>query len=96
MRRSNTQKIGEVLKEYVEALKIKSQLNEAGAHRHWNELVGPAMARYTKKVYVHQGTLFVHLTSSVLRAELYQQQDKIINYMNRKMGAGKINKMVFR
>ncbi|NBC84025.1 MAG: DUF721 domain-containing protein [Bacteroidetes bacterium] len=96
MRRSNTQSLGEVLREYVEALKLKNKLKEASMDRHWKELTGPAIAKYTSKVYLSKNVLIVHLSSSVLRSEMLMQQEKIIKYMNEKLGEERIQKVIFK
>lgn len=96
MRRRETQKIGSVLQDYVQALKIRSKLSEVSIHRHWENLMGKSMMRYTKNLEIKNGVLFVQMTSPVVRQELMMRSDKIKSALNSQIGSTIIRKVVFR
>ena len=96
MRKSNTRKIGTVLKEYLEHMMIDRKIKEVGIVRSWEELMGKAVAERTKNIYIKDKTLFVQLQSSVLRSELMMMRQSIIDKMNEKAGEKIIDKIVVR
>ncbi|HRW64114.1 MAG TPA: DciA family protein, partial [Bacteroidales bacterium] len=71
MRKKNTQKIDEVIHEYLKALKIDDKLKEVHLIRSWEDVVGKTIARSTKDIYIKNRKLFVVLNSSVIRNELF-------------------------
>ena len=67
MRRNKAQTLGEVLQEYVKALKLQGKLDEVRIKDEWNEMMGGAIANSTREVYLREDILFVHLNSSIIR-----------------------------
>lgn len=96
MRKSNTQKIGTVLREYLEHMMIDRKLKEVGIVSSWEELMGKAVAHRTKQIYIKDKTLFVHLNSSVLRNELMMMRQSVIDKLNEKAGENIVEKIVLR
>lgn len=96
MRRKDTQKIGSVLKDYVEALKIRSKLREVSIQRHWQNLMGPGMMRYTQRLEIKNGVLFAYMSSPVVRQELVLRNEKIRAALNEQIGANIVRKIVIR
>ncbi|WP_338039359.1 DciA family protein [Maribacter litopenaei] len=62
----------------------------------WNNLMGNGVQNYTSDVELKMDTLFVSLTSSVLREELSHGKSKIINMLNEELGKELIKKLVLR
>ncbi len=96
MRKSDTQKLGEVIREYLEEMMIDSKLKEFSTIRSWEELMGKPVAERTRNIYVKNKVLFVELKSSVLRNELIMMRQNIIDKINEKAGEKIIEKMVIR
>jgi predicted nucleic acid-binding Zn ribbon protein len=96
MRSSNTKKLGEAIEEYLKALRLKQRVKEFEVIRHWEELLGPSVAEKTTRIYIREKTLFVQIQSSVLRNELFVQQEQIIRFLNEKAGQSVIDRIVFR
>lgn len=96
MRRSETQKLGDVLKDYVKALKIDKKLKEVEIVNFWEELVGKIVARRTKDVYIKNKILFVILRSSVVRNELFMIKDELLKRLNEKAGEEILKDIVFK
>ena len=61
MRKSNTQKISEVINEYLKDSGLKQKLQESRISNHWEEIMGKVVAKRTKSVYIKNKTLFVIL-----------------------------------
>jgi predicted nucleic acid-binding Zn ribbon protein len=70
MKRNNTQPIGEVLKEYVDSMRISSKLKESRLKDQWEKMLGKNAASLTRKLVIKNKVLYVYLDSSVLRNEL--------------------------
>ena len=58
--------------------------------------MGKGVQNYTNSVKIHKGTLYVYLTSSVLRQELGYGKDKIIALINDHMGGEVIKKIILK
>jgi len=96
MRRSNTQSLGEVLKDYVRAMKLQSGLTETRVIKSWYELMGKTIADATLNVTIKNKVMFVHLNSAVIRGELVMMRQKIIDAINTKAGAQVIEDLILR
>ncbi len=61
---------------------LKVGLAERKVVTAWKELFGEGVAHYTKKIYLRNNTLYIHLSSSVLRAELLMNKQNLIDKLN--------------
>lgn len=96
MRKSNTQTLGQVLQEYVKALKIQGKLDEVKIRDHWNEMMGGAIANSTKEVYMKEDLLFVYLKSSIIRNELFMMRSSIAKRLNERIGKDLIREVILK
>lgn len=96
MRRNETEHIGEIIQKFLRQQGLESPLNEYRLLQAWNDVVGPTLARYTNNLYIKNQTLYVHLTSSVLRQELIMNRELLVKNLNRQVGAQVIVNIVFR
>jgi hypothetical protein len=60
----------------------------------WEQLMGNGVVSYTEKVELKGTTLYVKLSSSVLREELSYGKEKIIEMMNDALGTQEIKKLL--
>lgn len=75
--------LSEILRNFMnENASLKTKIAEKRAVRAWNELLGEGVAKYTTNVYLRRNTLFVHLSSSVLRAELLMNKESLVRRLN--------------
>lgn len=96
MRRNNAEHIGDVIRLFLRQQGLESPLNEYRLVQAWKDVVGPAMARYTSNLYIKNQTLYVHLTSAVLRQELMMARELLVKNLNQLVGAQVIVNIVFR
>ena len=87
-------KIGDVLKEFVETNKLQSGLDKINVCDAWVELMGNGVNHYTTAIKLERNTLYVQLSSSVLREELSYGKEKIITMLNQALGRELIKKLV--
>lgn len=96
MRKKNTQKVDEVIKEYLKALKIDDKLKEVQLIRSWESIVGKTIARSTENIYIRDRRLFVHLKSSVIRNELFMLRDGLKKALNDTVGDSIIDDIILK
>lgn len=88
--------LGEVLKEFISNGKLEKGLDKVSAEEAWHQVLGEAISKYTTRVYLERDTLFVQLSSSVLREELSYGKDKIIQLMNEALGKELVKKLILK
>lgn len=96
MRKKNTQKIDDVVKEYLKALKIDDKLKEVKLIKSWDDIVGKTIAKSTNNIYIKDRKLFVKLNSSVIRNELYMLRDGLKKALNDRAGEKVIDEIILR
>ena len=96
MRTSNTQKLGDVIQEYLKALRLRGKIKEYELIRHWEEMVGPAISAKISRAYIRDRVFYVHVDSAVLRNELFMEQAILLKRLNEKSGQQVIDRIVFR
>ena len=96
MERRKTVHISEVIQELLKKNNMKSRLDETTITQKWEEVVGKTMAKYTRKVYVNKGILYVEVTSSVARNELVMNRSLLIERLNQTTGSETIKDIIFR
>ena len=88
--------IGEALQEFVSDNKLQKGLDKVHVRDVWNSQMGPAIEKYTTAIKLEKDTLFVQLSSSVLREELSYGKEKIIRMLNQELGRELIKKLILR
>ena len=96
MRKSNTQTLGEAIKNYLKALHIDEKINEVRLINSWEEVIGKTIAKATTNIYIKNKTLFVYLNSSVIRNELFMLKEEILKALNEKAGEKIIERIVLK
>ncbi len=96
MRRSNTQSLSEVLKEYIEQNRLDQKLKEVDVVQNWENLLGKTIARYTKNIYIRKRILFVEISSSVVKNELFMMREEICRRINENAGRDVVSKIIFK
>ena len=95
-RLSNESSIGDILKEIIEANKLDKGLNQISVVDAWKNLMGNGVNNYTRNVLLKGSTLYVELTSAVLREELSYGKDKIIKMINEELGREVVKDVVLK
>lgn len=95
-RSSNESALGDVLKEIIAANKLQSGIDQVEVAQAWRTVLGNGVNSYTRKVALKGNTVYVELTSSVLREELQYGKDKIIRILNEALGREVVKDVVLR
>ena len=88
--------ISDIIKEFVDANHLQSGLDKINVQEAWKNMMGNGVNNYTTAVQLERDTLYVQLTSSVLREELSYGTEKIIAMLNEAIGKEVIKKLVLR
>ncbi|GET34388.1 hypothetical protein PbJCM13498_32510 [Prolixibacter bellariivorans] len=96
MRRSETQSLGSVIKEYLKESRMDGKLAEVEAINSWETIIGKTIARATTNIYIKNSVLYVHLRSSIVRNELFMMRHQIVDAMNNHVGRKVIREIVLR
>ena len=88
--------ISDALKEFVQTNKLETGLNKVNVADAWAKLMGNGVNHYTTAVQLERNTLYVQLSSSVLREELSYGKEKIISMLNEELGKEIIKKLILR
>ena len=76
--------------------KLNSGLNNIKVQNLWREVMGNNVNSYTNEIVLKKNTLYVNLSSSVLRQELSFGKQKIVDLLNKELGKTVIMKIVLR
>lgn len=93
---NNESAIGDILNEIIKTNKLEPGLNQISVADAWKNLMGNGVNNYTKNVLLKGSTLYVELTSAVLREELSYGKDKIIRMINEELGKEIVKDVVLR
>jgi predicted nucleic acid-binding Zn ribbon protein len=96
MRKSNTQPIENVIREYLKEMNIDQKLKEVGIVSRWEKLMGKTVAVRTSHIYIRNHILYIHVTSSVLKNELLMMRQAIIEKINEEAGERIVEQMVIK
>ncbi len=95
-RQSNQSTVGDVLKQIIQVNKLQPGMDQIDVKEAWQNLMGNGVNSYTKNVALRGSTLYVELSSSVLREELSHGKSKIITMINEELKREVIKEVVLR
>ncbi|MBO0322109.1 DUF721 domain-containing protein [Muricauda sp. CAU 1633] len=95
-RQNSNLPLSEALNEFIKENKLQKGMDKVDAREAWANLMGNGVNNYTTGVELKNETLFVSLSSSVLREELSLGKTKIISMINEELGRELVKKLVLR
>lgn len=95
-RLSNDSPIGTILSAIIKTNKLESGLNQVSVEDAWRNTMGNGVNTYTRNIILKNTTLYVELTSAVLREELSYGKDKIVKILNEELGRDVVTAVVLR
>lgn len=96
MRRTEIQSLGSVIKEYLKENKFDKKLAEVEIVGSWESIIGKQIARATSSIFIKDGTLHLHLKSSIVRNELLMMRSDIIRAINQRAGFEVVKSIVLK
>jgi hypothetical protein len=95
-RTNDSEAISDVLKGFIEANNLQKGMDAVNVRDAWKNLMGPGVNNYTSEIMLKNGTLYVQLTSAVLREELSYGRAKIVAMINEELGREVVKDVILR
>lgn len=96
MRKKNTEMLKDVIRQVLKEQHLDRPLYEKRLIDAWPLVLGKNIMNYTTDLNIKNKVLFVQLSSSVLRHDLFMSREEIKNSLNKQVGAEVIVDIVFR
>ena len=96
MKRHNSQSIGEIISQFIAQNELGQKLDETQITQLWPRVAGEIIGSYTQSLHVHNRTLYVQLSSAVLRNELMMLRSELLQKLNAEIGHQVIDNIIFR
>jgi predicted nucleic acid-binding Zn ribbon protein len=96
MRRQNTETLGTVIAQFLKTNKLQKPLDEKHAIDAWQTTLGKNVMDYTRDLQIKNGVLYVSITSSVLRHDLFLTRDEIRDKINAQAGSEVVKQIILR
>ncbi|TRW24827.1 DUF721 domain-containing protein [Flavobacterium zepuense] len=95
-RLNDNNSLSDVLKHIMESNNLQKGLDKIDVREAWKNLMGNGVNNYTREIMLKNGTLYVELTSAVLREELSYGREKIVKMINEDLGREVVTTVVLR
>jgi len=96
MRKKNTELLSDVIRQVLREHHLDRPLNEKRLIESWSLVLGTNIMQYTSELVVKNRILYVTLTSSVLRHDLFMSREEIKKSLNDKVGVEVIVDIIFK
>jgi predicted nucleic acid-binding Zn ribbon protein len=96
MKQGKTLRLDELVNLYLKQSGLDRRYKEMEACRLWPEVVGRAIAGYTREVSLEGGTLLVRFTSAVARHEIMMVKEGVMQALNDRLGERVVTDLVCR
>ena len=88
--------IGDVLKQFISQNKLEAGMDVVNLRDAWKNLMGNGVNNYTTEIQLKGSTMYVALSSAVLREELSYGKEKIIKMINEELRKDLVTNLVLR
>lgn len=96
MRRTKTMLVGDVLKEFFSRPYVAAKVAEGRLPDTWREIVGDRVADLTTSLKLENHVLTAHISSSVVRSELFYRRESLMQEINRLSGVKLVNVVLIK
>lgn len=93
-KKDNAIHISQAIQELLKSNNLKPKFDEANVVASWDRLVGPAISKRTKKVYVRNKVLFVELISPSMKHDLSYHKTQILDLFKKEFGDDVVSEIV--
>ena len=88
--------VGDVLKEFFAQPHIAAKVAEGRLPDTWREVVGDRAADVTMQLRLENRVLYAHISSSVIRSELFMRRTTLVEEINRVSGVRLVNVVIIK
>lgn len=96
MKKQEPLSIKEIIAQFIDVNDMGQKLDETQLIRLWPKIAGGTVNAYTQSLQVRNRTLYVHLSSAVLRNELMMLRNELLRRYTEEFGHPVIDNIVFR
>ena len=96
MRRTKTMLVGDVLKEFFSRPYVAAKVAEGRLPDTWREIVGDRVADLTTSLKLENHVLTAHISSSVVRSEIFYRRESLMQEINRLSGVKLVNVVLIK
>lgn len=93
-KKGNEYSLKEAIDEMLKTYRLDRKLDEMRVVNAWEKVVGEVITRYTTNVRVHDGVLYVTLSSAALKQELLYRRTEIAKLLNAECGGEIIREVI--
>ena len=88
--------MAEAMQLFLKKSKLKSGIQAVQIEEVWEKIMGKTVAKYTDKIQIFGGKLFVTTSIAPLKNELTYQKEKIIEMVNKELGEVVIKEVIIK
>ena len=88
--------IGDVLKQFISQNKLEAGMDIVNVRDAWKNVMGSGVNNYTTEIQLKGSTLYIALSSAVLREELSYGKEKIIKMINEEIRKELVKSLILR
>lgn len=88
--------VQDILKIFIEGNKLDAGIDNIDVKAAWGRLLGPGIESYTLDVFLKRQTLYVALSSPIVREELSYGKEKIIKMINEDLRKEVVKELILR
>lgn len=96
MRRTKTEKIDSLVTKIMQNIAKQGNNYQYLIIAEWKQMLGVTVRNSTRKIYIKERKLFVHLDSPVIKQEILHLKEKILKHFNKKFPEGQLQDIIFR
>lgn len=86
MRKSNSEPLKDILKQYLRAIGAERKMKEIKIKRNWEDIVGRAFASYTEDIYFKNEIFYIRMSSATAKNELMMIRSELVDRLNKEAG----------
>lgn len=86
----------DAMQQFLKQSRLKNGIQAVQIESLWEEIMGKTITKYTEKIQIVNGTLFITTSVAPLKNELLYQKEQIIKRVNEKMGEMVVKDVVIR
>jgi predicted nucleic acid-binding Zn ribbon protein len=94
VKKGNEYTLKEAISEMLKTFHLDTRLNEAQVVTAWEKVMGPLITKYTTKVKMEGGVLYVYVSSAALKQELSYRKTEIAGMLNTECGGEIVREVV--
>lgn len=96
MRRKNTEKLGDILGQVLKENHLDEKIYEKRVIDSWGTVLGDSVNKYTTRLFFKNHTLYVKISSAVLRNELFIAREQIKKTLNKHVQLNIVWEIIFQ